>query len=120
MILLDNVVQVLRRSQLRSRGQQAVCPQLADGSMRSRIAVEDDRMWRPLLVPDRLLEEGLGRGYIACSAESEVNSLPGLVHCSVEVHPVTTHLDVGLIDAPRAANHSSKTVQRLTNSGVYR
>jgi hypothetical protein len=102
MILLDNVVKVLRRSQFRSPGQQAVYSQLADGSMRSRIAVDGDRMWRPLLMPDRFLEGGLGRGYIACSAESEVNGLPGLVHCSVGVHPVATHLDVGLIDAPRA------------------
>jgi hypothetical protein len=56
---------------------------LADSSMRSRIAVKSDRMWRPPLMSDRLRDEGLRCGYTACPAEPEVNHLSSLVHRSI-------------------------------------
>jgi serine/threonine protein kinase len=64
----------------------------ADISMRSRIAVEGDRMRRPPLMSDRLLEEGLCRGYTACPAEPEVDRLSSPVHRSIEVGPVAASL----------------------------
>src|SRR5271156_6399288 len=84
--------------------------------MRSRIA----RMWSPLPMSDRLREEGLRCGYIACPAEPEVDRLSSLVHRSVEVGPVSAYLDIGLSDSTRAASGRPKRFQRLTNYGVYR
>jgi hypothetical protein len=48
---------------------------------------------------DRLLEEGLGYGCIACPAESEVDRLSSLVHRSISVAAVAAYLDIGLIDS---------------------
>src|ERR1035441_9797230 len=61
--------------------------------MRSRIAVEGDRMWRLPLMPDCLHEEGLGCGYIACPAEPEVDCLSALVYGAIEVGPLPAHLE---------------------------
>jgi hypothetical protein len=61
-------------------------------------------------MPDRLLEEGLGCGHIACPAQPEVDGLPGFVHGSIEVDPLAAYLDIGLIDSPRATTGSSKAV----------
>ena len=81
--------------------------------MRRGIAVEGDGVRRPPFMPDRLLEEGLGCGHIACPAQPEVDGLPGFIHGSVEVDPLAAYLDVGLIDSPRATTGSSKAVPAL-------
>ena len=57
-----------------------------------------------------LREEGLRCGYIACPAESEVDRLSSLVHRSIEVGPMAAHLDIGLINSPRAASGPSEAV----------
>jgi hypothetical protein len=84
-ILFNQVVQVFGRSQLCTPGQQTVLSHLAYGSMRGSIAVECDGVRQT----PRLLEEGLGRSHIACSAQPEVNGLPCLVDCSVQVDQIT-------------------------------
>ena len=61
--------------------------------MRSRIAVEGDRLWRLPLMPDCLLEEGLGCGHVACPAEPEVDCMSTLVYRSIEVRPLAAHLE---------------------------
>src|ERR1700742_4084904 len=81
--------------------------------MRSRIAVKGDCLWRPPLLSEGLLEEGLRCGYIACPAESEVDRLSSLVHLSIEIGPVAAYLDIGLIDSPRAASSPTKAVPTL-------
>src|SRR5664279_4427207 len=78
--------------------------------MRSRIAVEGDRKWRLPLMPDCLLEEGLGCGYIACLAEPEVDRLSTLVHRSIEIGPLAAYPDVGLINSPGAASGPLKAI----------
>src|SRR5665213_2912796 len=65
--------------------------------MRSRIAVEGDRMWRLPLMPDCLLEEGLGREHT-------------LIYRSIEVGPLAAHLNIGLIDSPGATSGPAKTI----------
>jgi hypothetical protein len=51
MVLLNQVVQVLRRSDLGVRGQQAVRLHLAHGTVRGRIAIERDGFrWLPLML----------------------------------------------------------------------
>ena len=67
-------------------------------------------MWRLPHMPDCLLEEGLGRGYVACAAEPEVDRLSTLVYRSIEVGPVAANLDVGLIDSPGATSEPTKAI----------
>src|SRR5450631_2287854 len=67
-------------------------------------------MWRLPLMPDCLLEEGLGRRYIAGAAEPEVDRLSALVYRSIEVGPVAAHLDIGLIDSPGATSGPAKAI----------
>src|ERR1700761_3875682 len=81
--------------------------------MRRSVAVQRDRMRRPPLVPDCLLEKGLCCRHIAPAAEPEVNSLPCLVHRSVKVGPLSTYLDIGLIDTPRATGRPAERVPTL-------
>src|ERR1035441_9341630 len=78
--------------------------------MRSRIAVEGDRMWRLPLMPDCLHEEGLGCGYIACPAEPEVDCLSALVYGAIEVGPLPAHLDISLIDSPGATSGAAEAI----------
>src|ERR1017187_9874898 len=78
--------------------------------MRSRIAVEGDRMWRLPLMLDCLLEEGLGCGYIACPAEPEVDRLSTLIYRPIEVSPLAAHLDIGLIDSPGATSRPAEAI----------
>src|SRR5271154_4290330 len=78
--------------------------------MRSRIAVECNCMWRLPFMPDCLLEEGFGRGYVAFAAKPEVDSLSTLVYRSIEVGLVAAHLDIGLIDSPGATSRRAKTI----------
>ena len=89
MILLDEVVQIFRGAQLCAFGQQAVGSHLAHCPMRRGIAVKSNRVRRPTLMPDRLLEEGLCCRHIASATEPEVNGLSSLVHCPVEIDPLT-------------------------------
>ena len=113
MVLLDDIIQILGGAQLRALGQQSILTHLANCSMGRRIAVEGDRIWPSSLVPHRLLEEGLGCGYIACRAEPEVDRLPGPVHSSIKVAPAASDLDIGLIDTPGAARDPTKAVPSL-------
>jgi hypothetical protein len=67
--------------------------------MRRGIAIKGDGVRRLPFMPDRLLEEGLGCGHIACPAQPEVDGLPGFIHGSVEVYPLAAYLDRFLIPA---------------------
>jgi hypothetical protein len=81
--------------------------------MRRGIAIERDGVRRPSFMPDRLLEEGLGCGHIACAAQPEVDGLPGFIHGSVGVDPLAAYLDIGLIDSPRATTGSSHPAKTM-------
>src|SRR5580693_10333478 len=48
-----------------------------------------------------------------CPAEPEVDRVPRLVDCPIEIGPFSTHLNIGLIDSPRLASGSAKTVPAL-------
>ena len=100
MILLDQVVQIVRGTQLHAFGQQAIGSHLAYCAMRSCIAIEGDCVRCSALMSDCLPEEGLGCRYISSGTESKVNGLPSLVHRPVEIDPLTAYLDVGLIHSP--------------------
>jgi hypothetical protein len=99
MVLLDEVVQLLRGPQFRAPGQQAVLSHLADCAMRRSIAIEGDRVRRPTVIPNHLFEERLGCGYISCQTELEVDSMPSLVYCPIQICPLSAYLEIGFIDS---------------------
>ena len=113
MILFDQAVQILGGSQLRLLGQQSALSHLTHCSMRCGIAVEGDRVRWSTLMPHCLLEEGLCCGYISRLAEPEVNSMPSLVHRSIQVGPLPAYLDIGLVHSPGAAPGLAKAVPAL-------
>src|ERR1039458_37406 len=82
--------------------------------MRSRIAVEGDRVRRLPLMLGCLLEEGLdhgrGPGHVSCLADPEVDRLSTLVYCSIEVGPLAAHFDIRLIDSPGATSGPAKAI----------
>jgi hypothetical protein len=83
MILFDQIVQILRRAQLCASWEQAVVFHFAHRAMGGGIAVQGNSLRRTALMPDCLTEERLRCFHVPCLAESEVDSLPGLVHRSI-------------------------------------
>ena len=79
------------------------------------IAIQGDGVRWPTFLLDCLVEEGgLRCSYVSCPAEPEVDSVPRLVDCPIEIWgPFSTHLDIGLIDTPRAAGRPAETVPAL-------
>jgi hypothetical protein len=45
-----------------------------------------------------------GRCHVSLWTQTEVNCIAVLVHCTVEIDPAAAHLQLGLVDAPGAAN----------------
>ena len=52
----------------------------------------------------RTLEGALGRGPIALGTEHRINQLPLFVNGSIPIHPAATHLYLGFIHLPTAAD----------------
>lgn len=113
MVLLDEVVQVLRGPQFLAPRQQGVLSHLTDCAMRRSIAIKGDRVRRPTIIPNRLFEERLGCGYISCPTEPEVDSLPSLVYCPIQIGPLSAYLEIGFIHSPRAASAAAKAIPPL-------
>jgi hypothetical protein len=78
--------------------------------MRSCVTVEGDRKWRLPIMPDCLLEEGLGCRHIAYPAEPEVDRLSTPVYRSVEIGPAAAHLEIGFIDSLGTTSRSAKAI----------
>ena len=76
--------------------------------MRRSIAIEGDRVRRPTFIPNRLLKECHVCGYISYPAEPEVDSLPSLVYCPIQMGPFSAYLQIGFIDSPQAASAAAK------------
>src|SRR5258708_2819339 len=100
MVLLDQVVQVLRRAQLRVRRQQAIGFQLAHGTVRCSVAIQRDCLRGALLAFERFAKERLGGRDIPLAAQPEVDRPARPAIGTVEVAPLTSDLDVCLVDSP--------------------
>jgi hypothetical protein len=112
MILLDQVVQILRRSQSRLLRQRLVSLHFAHCAMRRRVTVQCDGFRSEPLTLDRLREEGLRCGNIALGAEPEVDRLSRSINGTAEIDPFATDLHIRLVDSADLANRS----HRLTNA----
>jgi hypothetical protein len=90
MILLNQIVQILRRSQCRVRGQKLVRLHFPHRAVRRSVTVQRDCLRSEPLTPDRFCEESLGRSDIAPDAEPEVDRLSRAVNCTVKIDPFAT------------------------------
>jgi hypothetical protein len=100
MILLDQVVQILRRSQRRVRGQKLVRLHFTHRTVRRSITVQRDCLRSEPLTPDRFREECLGRSDIAPGAEPEVDRLSCAVNCTVKIDSFSADFHIRLVDSP--------------------
>src|SRR6516162_7474853 len=98
MVLLDHVVQVFRRAQLGARGQRAIGLQLTHCTVRCGVAIQRDCPRAALLAFDRFTKERLGCRHIAPGAQPEVDRPTRPVNGPVQVAPLASDLDVGLVD----------------------
>src|SRR6202045_1509133 len=120
MVLLDQIVQVLRRPQLRLGGQQAIGFQLTHRAVRRGIAVQSDRPGSIVLAFDRLPKKRLGGRDIALGAQPEVNRPPRPIHGTIEIAPFASNFDVGLVTLHDRPTAWANRFQRFSNSGAYR
>src|SRR5664279_624025 len=74
------------------------------------ISVQSNRLGRPPFMPDCFIEERLRCFNVSSLAEPEVNSLASLVHSSIQVSPLATDLDIGLIDSPGATSWPAEAI----------
>jgi hypothetical protein len=117
MVLLNEIVQVFRRTHLRVRGQQAIGFKFAHRAVRSRVAVQRDRRRGAALALDRLAEERLGSANITMGAQPEVDRPRRPVNGAVEVTPLASDFDVGLVDPPRRTHRRTEPFPPLLELG---
>src|SRR5258708_39802237 len=104
MILLDQIVQVFRCSQLGVLPYLVFARHLAPCAMRCGIAIQSDADGSTPVGAERFAEERLGRRNVSLWTQPEVDCIALLVHCTVEIDPSAAHLQVRLVYAPGAAN----------------
>ena len=101
MVLLDQVIQIFRRAQLRLRSELAIGFQLAHRTVRCSVAVERDRLWAATLaLLNRFTTECFGGGDVAPGTQSEVDRPAGPINGTIQVAPLAADLDAGLVDPP--------------------
>ena len=110
MVLLREVIQVLRRSQLRVSSQFTVSLHLAHCAVRCGLAVQRDGPRARALTFDRLAEERLGRGNVTLWAETEVNGISCAIDRPVEIDPSTLDFHLGLVHTPRRTGRLREAV----------
>jgi hypothetical protein len=103
MILLDQIVEVLRRAKFSRLGKPALLLKFPNGSMGSGIKVECDGNRRAALRTYGYAEECLCRGDVAMRAEPEIDCLACRVDRPVKIGPLAADSDVDFVNAPRRA-----------------
>jgi hypothetical protein len=113
MVLLDDIIEVLRLSQLSEVGEGSFFLQLLDrrGIGWIFIDVDHSRRWVRCGL-EHLAEEPFGGSRVSFRAQHEIDCLSRRVNCAVEILPGAFDFDVGLIDAVRVVGQS----QVRTNS----
>ena len=66
-------------------------------------AIERNRS-RLAMALQRFAEEDPGRCHVACSAEVRFHGAAALIHRTIQLHPLSTDLNVRLVGAPRSAD----------------
>jgi len=100
MVLLNQVVQVLRRAQLRVRRKGAIGFQLSHRAARCDVADQRDCLRGALPVFDHFPKERLCGGDIASRTQPEIDRPARPVNGALQVAPLASNLDVCLVDPP--------------------
>ena len=119
MILLNQIVQVIRCSQLGVLLYLVFARHLAHGSMRCGIDIQSDADGSTPVGVERLAEDCLGRCNVSLWTQPEVDCFALLVHGTVEIDPSAAHLQICLVDAPRAASLACIASQLFSHSWTY-
>src|ERR1700720_1889794 len=118
MVLVYQIIQVLRRAQLRARGARAIGFQPAHRTVRCSVAVQRDCLRAALLAFDRFTKERLGGRDIALGAQPEVDRPTCPIDGAIQVAPFASDLVVCAIDRPRSAIISTRS-RRLSLNRRY-
>jgi hypothetical protein len=113
MVLLDEIIQIFRGSEFRSRAAPVFAKDFPGRPMRWLIAIERDLTWQPALALKRPAEKRLGSRNIALGAEQEIDGLSLLVNGAIEISPAGLDFDAGLVDAPGHTSAACKAVPAL-------
>ena len=76
MVLFNQVIEVFRGSQLGCGRQPTSSLQLPHRTVRRSVAIQRDRLWRPLVALHRLAEESLGGCYVTLGAQPKSTVQP--------------------------------------------
>ena len=118
MILFNEVVKVLARSDLHVPPLHALVAQQPQGTAAGNVLIEGDRPRETVSVRvERLTKESLGSGDAAVTTQQEIDRLAELVHCSIQVVPPTPDRDVGLVDPPRGPGLPTEAIPALAKLG---
>ena len=114
MVLLDQIVQVLRRPQLRLGRQQAIGFQLTHRAVRRGIAVQSDRPGSIVLALDRASgKNALAAATSRLAPQPEVNRPPRPIHGTIEIAPFASNFDVCLVHPPEPADRLGEPLPAL-------
>jgi hypothetical protein len=116
-VLLNQIIQLFRRTHLRFQGQQAIALQFARRTVRGSVAVQRDRLRGAPLAFDRFAKERLGSTNITAGAQPEVDSPARPVNGSVDVAPLAPDFDVSLVDPPRRIHRRAEPSPPLLERG---
>src|SRR4051794_26463789 len=117
-VALDPLLQVLGDVMHRRARQQAVFPGCRDGGRVGPRPIGTDPVGgEQRLVLQRLAEEALGGLQVALRGEQEVDGRAVLVDGAVEIAPLAPDLDVGFVDADRAAMGFAEGPQPALDQG---
>src|SRR4029450_2638531 len=108
MVLLNDVVEVLNLAQPGEAPQLTLALHRRDRGRIGRILVDRERAWVPRVgLAERLAEEALRGRSIPLGREQKVDRLAAAVHRPIQVSPASLHLDVCLVDPPRATSRTT-------------
>ena len=101
MVLLDDVVEVFRLAQ--HNVDAGVSLDALNGRCVGATLVDGDLLWHVVQV-DSLFKKATGRSPIPLGSQQEIHCVTSTVNCAVEILPLASHLDIGLVHPPTLAN----------------
>jgi hypothetical protein len=113
-VLLDDVVKIPVRAHLHIPPARMLTPQQPQRAVARHVTIERHLARHPWQRGrERLAKERLRRRDSAISSQQEVDRLPMLVDCAIQIVPLRLDLDVRLINPPRGADRLGESVPAL-------
>jgi len=106
MVLLHQIVQVLAGSNLDATRKFAIFLHLSHRPVRGRIGVQRNLRWHASVL-HCAAQKRFGGIHVPVPGEKEIDRLTGFVDGSVQVHPLSVNLNVGLVHPPQSADGPS-------------